>query len=414
MAWMGTSEEKPYRVYRGGRDKGKVPLAGRDRATRRAARRSGGPGPAPGPAKITRKGDRPRRRSRLWFGWTWRRWTLVTILSLVSLFIVWSVAGYLSVESGVNAANKRVPAKVRAALTPDSGSLYDTGTNILLLGTDHATGKGSQGRSVDQHSDSLTLLHTDPGRGRLVYLSIPRDLWVRIPGIGYSKINGAMQSGGPRLAIRTINELLGRKLRVNHVVFVDFNQFVSLIDAIGGITVNVPENILSNKFDCPYSAAKCATWKGWEFHKGPMHMNGHQALIFSRVRENQLDPSYTDFARQHDQQLVEQAALAKLANPSQFFSLPFSGSSLLKPISTDLSTWQLMQLAWVKFRSSTGSDLHCRLGGSAQTVNGQDVIVGDTYGERQVLAAVLGLAAPPKPSGLYGPGCTVGATGKFK
>jgi polyisoprenyl-teichoic acid--peptidoglycan teichoic acid transferase len=406
---MGASEEKPYRVYRGGRDKGKVPLARRDRESRRALR-SGGPVPA----KITRKGDRPRRRSRLWFGWTWRRWTLVTILLLILLFVVWGIAGYLSVESGVSAANKRVPAKVRAALSPDSGSLYNSATNILLIGTDHATGKGSQGRSVDQHSDSLTILHTDPGRGRLVYLSIPRDLWVNVPGHGYNKINAAMQLGRAPLAIRTINKLLGEKLQVNHVVFVDFNQFVSLIDAVGGVTVNVPENILSNKFDCPYSAAKCVTWPGWRFKKGPTHMTGREALIFSRIRENQLDPAWTDFARQHNQQLVEQATLAKLASPSQFFSLPFSGSKLLAPISTDLSTWQLMQLAWVKFRSSTGSDLHCRLGGSAQMVNGQDVIVGNTYGEKQVLAAVLGLAAPPHPSGLFGPGCTVGTRGKFK
>jgi polyisoprenyl-teichoic acid--peptidoglycan teichoic acid transferase len=415
IARMGTPEEKPYRVYRGGRDKGKVPLARRDREARRAYR-SGAPGPAPGPAagKITRKGDRPQRRSRLWFGWTWRRWSLVTILLLILLFAFWGILGYLSVESGVSAANKRVPAKVRAVLAPDAGSLYDSATNILLVGTDHATGKGSQGRSVDQHSDSLTLLHSDPGRGRLVYLSIPRDLWVNVPGIGYSKINAAMQTGGATRAIKTINKLLGNQLRVNHVVFVDFNQFVSLIDAVGGITVDVPENILSNRFDCPYPASKCARWKGWKFHKGPTHMTGHEALIFSRVRENQLDPAYTDFARQHDQQLVEQAALAKLANPSQFFSLPFNGSSLLAPISTDLSTWQLVQLAWVKFRSSTGSDLHCRLGGSAQVVNGQDVIVGDVPAEQQVLAAVLGQNAPPKPSGLYGPGCTVGTTGKFK
>ena|SRR5947209_5139475 len=147
-------------------------------------------------------------------------------------------------------------------------------------------------------------------------------------------------------------------------------------------------------------------------------MTGHQALIFSRIRENLLPGggSFTDFARQHDQQLVEQAALAKLASPSQFFSLPFNGSSLLAPIATDLSTWQLMQLAWVKFRSSTGSDLHCRLGGSAQTLNGQDVIVGDVPAERQVLAAVLGVGAPPPISrnSLYGPGCTVGTSGKFK
>jgi LCP family protein required for cell wall assembly len=405
---MGASEEKPYRVYRGGRDKGKVPLARRDRESRRALRSDG-----PGSGKITRKEDRARR-SRLWLGWTWRRWTLVTVFGLVLLFIVWAVAGYLSVESGVAAANKRVPANVRAALAPDSGSLYDSATNILLIGTDHATGTGEQGRSADEHGDSLTLLHSDPGHGRLAYLSIPRDLYVDIPGFGYSKINAAMQVGGPTRAIETINKLLGKRLRINHVVFVDFNQFVSLIDAVGGITVDVPENIRSNKFDCPYPASKCATWKGWWFPKGPMHMTGHQALIFSRIRENQLDPAWTDFARQHDQQLVEQATLAKLASPSQFFSLPFNGSSLLAPISTDLTTWQLMQLAWVKFRSSTGSDLHCRLGGSAQVVNGQDVIVGDTYAEKQVLGAVLGLSAPPKPQGLYGPGCTVGTTGKFK
>src|SRR5579871_1085023 len=219
---MGASEEKPYRVYRGGRDKGKVPLARRDRDSRRARRSDGPPppsGPGLGPGRITRRGDRPKRRSRLWFGWTWRRWTLVTILLLFLLVVVWGIAGYLSVESGVSAANKRVPPKVRAALTPDSGSLYDTPTNILLVGTDHATGKGAQSRSADQHGDSLTILHTDPGRGRLVYLSIPRDLQTYVPGYGEEKINAAMQLGGPTLAIRTVNRLLGKRLLINHVVF---------------------------------------------------------------------------------------------------------------------------------------------------------------------------------------------------
>jgi LCP family protein required for cell wall assembly len=422
---MGASEEKPYKVYRGGRDKGRVPLARRDREARRA-QRSDGPGAGPGPGsppgkgpskgsgKITRKGDRPRRRSRLWFGWSWRRWTLVTLLSLILLVVVWGILGYLSVESGVSAANKRVPAKVRAALAPDTGSLYDTGTNILLVGTDHATGKGEQSRGVDQHGDSLTLLHTDPGHGRLVYLSIPRDLYVPIPGHGLNKINASMQFGGPTLAIKTINKLLGKRLRVNHVVFVDFNQFEKLIDAVGGITVDVPEEIQSNNFDCPYPASKCATWKGWHFAKGPQHMDGHRALIFSRIRENQLDHAFTDFARQHDQQLVEQATLQKLASPSQFFSLPFSGSSLLAPISTDLSTWQLMQLAWVKFRSSAGSDLHCRLGGYEDPYSPAGDVIRPDERNRQVADAVSGLGAAPKPHGLYGPGCTTGSSGKFK
>src|SRR4029078_6479822 len=100
----------------------------------------------------------------------------------------------------------------------------------------------------------------------------------------------------------------------------DFNQFEKLIDAVGGVTVNVPENILSNRFDCPYGTQhRCALWKGWRFHKGLTHMTGHQALIFSRVRENQLDPSYSDFDRQHNQQLVEKATLCKLSSPARVF-----------------------------------------------------------------------------------------------
>jgi LCP family protein required for cell wall assembly len=399
---MAASGEKPYRVYRGGRTKGRVPLARHEREARRAVRTG-----EPGPGRIVER--RPRRR--LWLGWTWRRWTLVTILLAILFFAVWGVAGYLSVSSGVSDANARLPKNVRPVLTPDSGVLFSNSTTILLLGSDHATGKGSAGRRADQHSDSITLLHTDPGHHRLYYLSIPRDLRVDIPGYGFQKINAAMQFGGVKLAVRTLDVLMGQSLPVNHVVIVDFNQFEKLIDAVGGITVNVPRNILSNRFDCPYSTQqRCLQWDGWRFHKGPTHMNGHQALIFSRVRENRLDPSWTDFDRQHDQQLVQQATLSKLSSPSQFFSLPFNGSSLMKPIATDLSTWELMQLAWVKFRA--GKSIHCRLGGTSQTIGGSDYIVGSAENVR-VIDEVLGQSAPqPPPKGQpYAPGCIVGSGG---
>jgi LCP family protein required for cell wall assembly len=398
---MSASGEKPYRVYRGGRAKGKVPLQRRERDARRAVRSEGGRGSG----KIV---DRSTRRRRLWLGWTWRRWTLVTILGLLVLFVIWGALGYLSVSSGVSDANKRLPKSVRPVLTPDSGLLISSPTTILLLGTDHATGKGSTGRSVDQHSDSITLLRTDPGHHRLYYLSVPRDLQVEVPGHGEQKINAAMQFGGPKLAVQTLDKYLGAKMPVNHVVIVDFNQFEKLIDAVGGITVNVPENILSNRFDCPYpTQARCLKWKGWRFDKGPTHLNGHEALIFSRIRENQLDPSWTDFDRQHNQQLVEQATLSKLSSPSRFFSLPFSGSSLLEPIATDLSTWELMQLAWVKFRS--GTPVHCRLGGTSLTDSLGDVIIPSSA-NIQVLDTVLGHSAPQAPpkGEPYAPGCVVG------
>ena len=382
---MAASEEKPYRVYKGGRQKGKVPLPGRERETRRDERSRGVKHP-------------PRGR------WTWKRRVWVTLLALLVLLIVWSVVGYLNVNGGVSAANKRLPKGTASALKKQNGLIFSSPSNILLLGTDHAE-NGQAGRSSDHHSDSMMLLRTDPSRHRLYYLSIPRDLGVTINGV-YSKINTAMQIGGPKLAIRTVDNLFGSQLQVNHVVIVDFGSFQKLIDAVGGIDINVPENILSNRFDCPYkTSSRCQEWQGWSFHKGVTHMDGHQALIYSRVRENRLNPGDTDFSRAQHQQQVMQATLSKMASVSTFFRLPFSGGSLLDPISTDLSTWDFMQLGWVKFRA--GSTVHCRLGGSA-TGNG---FITSTQENIQVIQEVLGNSAPQPPApgtGLYGPGCVTG------
>jgi LCP family protein required for cell wall assembly len=385
---MAASGEKPYRVYRGGRDKGHVPLDRKLRREKSSRRDGAGPG---------RQQQRRRR-------WGWGRIALVGVLVLVVLLVLWSLAGYLSVRSGVSDANKRLPAGTTSVLAKNNGLILSSPTNILLLGTDHAT-NGQAGRSTDEHSDSMMLLRTDPSRHRLIYLSIPRDLGVTIPGLGYSKINAAMQAGGPKLAIRTVDDLLGSQLQVNHVVVVDFGSFVKLIDAVGGIDVNVPENILSNRFDCPYpTQARCDRWEGWKFHKGMTHMDGHTALIYSRIRENRLNPADSDFSRGQHQQQVMQATLSKLASASTFFRLPFDGSSLMAPLSTDLSTWDLMQLGWVKFRA--GSTIHCRLGGTA---TGNGFITG---GEEniQVIQEVLGNSAPQRPpaGNLFAPGCVVG------
>src|SRR5438105_3594851 len=115
---MPGADEKPYRVYRGGRQKGKVPLAGRDRSERRDDRASG----------VGRRAGRHR---------SWRRRILLTLIGLIVLLLIWIVAGYLSVRSGVADANKRLPAGTTAVLAKQSGLIVSSPTNILLLGTDH-------------------------------------------------------------------------------------------------------------------------------------------------------------------------------------------------------------------------------------------------------------------------------------
>jgi polyisoprenyl-teichoic acid--peptidoglycan teichoic acid transferase len=379
---MAASGEKPYRVYRGGRTRGKVPR----------------PQHQPQPQRDVRR--RPRRER------SWKRIALWTLAGLIVLLIVWTVAGYFSVRSGVSDANarlQRVAPGIGTVLKPTGGLLMNNAANTLLIGTDHSD-NGQPGRSSDQHSDSLMVLHTDPKSHRLVFLSLPRDLRATIPGYGSSKINTAMQLGGPKLAIRTVEDFTG--LPINHVVIVDFGSFVSLIDAVGGIDVNVPENILSNRFDCPYSTAtRCQQWQGWRFHKGMTHMNGHTALIYSRIRENRLNPADSDISRGVRQQQVMQATLSTLASVGTFFRLPFDGGNLMKPLSTDLSTNEFIQLAWIKFRA--GTTLHCRLGGRD---------LGDGYlqpseNNIQVIQELLGNSAPQPPNpadGPFGPGCLSG------
>jgi polyisoprenyl-teichoic acid--peptidoglycan teichoic acid transferase len=387
--------EKPYRVYRGGRTKGRVPLERPQKRERPQTRRDrNGRSPAPPRAR------RPRRR------WSWSRRVGTTLLLLLVLLVSWAIAGFLSFRSSVAKANERLQKSspdVERVLASQDGALISNPTTILLLGRDFAN---NDQRVTLNHSDSIMILRTDPDRHRLAYLSIPRDLRVAIPNHGEQKINAAMQIGGPALVVRTIEALTGNALRVNHVMIVDFGAFKDLIDNIGGIDITVPAPILSNKFDCPYDAAGCARWQGWRFARGRQHMDGRRALIYSRIRENRLDPRDTDISRGGRQQAVLRAALHKLLGFGTFVKLPFNGKSLLTPLTTDLSAWQFAQLGWVLKRAGDANALHCRLGG---TDAGGDIIGSED--NIAVVAEVTGRAQPqpPRPGeGLYAPGCVVG------
>jgi LCP family protein required for cell wall assembly len=385
-------EEKPYRVYRGGRQKGKVPLQTRPaRASARARKEDGSAYSGPGPVKQRRK-------------WSRRRIFAIAVTALLVLIVIWAVAGYLSFRSGVGAANKRVPAGTAEALDHQDSLILSSPTDILLLGTDHANQPGHE----TQHSDSIMLIRTDPSLHRVIYLSIPRDLRVTIPGVGDTKINAAMQSGGPPLAIKTVRSYTG--LHVNHVIIVDFSQFKDVIDALGGITVDVPERIVS-KFDCPLKTnAECDRWRGWRFAKGPQHMSGKRALIYSRVRKNLLNPADTDITRTEHQQDVLRAMLRKMTSFSTLVKLPFIGGKLARPLATDLSAFQFMQIGWIYKR---GHELHCRLGGTPETLpDGESVIVGEGDDKERVILTVLGKTAPlpPRPGEeRYGAGCVTGS-----
>jgi LCP family protein required for cell wall assembly len=206
-----------------------------------------------------------------------------------------------------------------------------------------------------------------------------------------------------------VRDLTG--LPINHVAVVDFSTFPDVIDELGGITINVPKQIVSNRFDCPLkSQAECDRWKGWRFGKGPQTMDGRRALVYARIRENQLDPEESDLTRGGRQQQVVQAVADKMVSFTGFLRLPFVGDDVVRPLATDLTATELLELGWVKFRAADDVTLRCRLGGVATEIEGVFYLVGSEENV-SVVAMVTGEAAPQPPppnQGLFAPGCTVG------
>jgi LCP family protein required for cell wall assembly len=392
-------EEKPYRVYRGGRAKGKVPSA-----TARASRRTGN---GKGERRDNQAGSRtdyrgPGARAGREKNVRWGRRIGLGAVVLLLVVLVWAVASWFAFSSGVSDANKRLTPDARSALVAENGLLLSHPTTVLLLGTDNSQ---IGGRTGDRHSDSILLLRTDPSHHRLYYLSIPRDLTAPIPGYSTQKINAAFQIGGSALAIKTVRQFTGTD--INHIVVVNFADFKDLIDALGGIDVNVPAPIRSNRFDCPYATqAQCSKWQGWRFPKGMQHMSGQRALIYSRIRENMLNPAETDVTRGSRQQIVMDALASKFTSPSTLIGLPFDGGTLAKPLTTDLTAGQLTQLGWVKFRASASSSVHCRLGGDL----GGSGTGSPSEDNPATIAMFLGKSAPQPPTGPFNPGCVTGHT----
>ena len=376
-------EDKPYRVYKGGRATGGVPTL-----TRRP--RPAPPKPAAdGQPSEQYRGPGPVKRRRRWSP---GRIVLVAVILTIVLLIGWTIAGYLAVRSGVQQANDRLGEPAKAQLAPQDGLMISTPSTILVVGSDHSTHPTRRGNRL---ADSIMLIRTDPDHHRLTYLSIPRDLLVDIPGVGHEKVNSALPLGGPSLMIRTIHEAFG--FEVNHIILLDMTSFKDVIDALGGVDVDVRSPAVT-KHDCPYpSAERCRRWTGWRFGRGIQHMDGKRARIYARIRNNDLNPAESDLNRTGRQQQVLQATLGKMVGVGTFARLPFIGDELVSPLATDLTTPQVFQLGWLRFRASKDGTTYCRLG-----------VTGDGDDNAAVLLMFTGRSAIQPPSPTSGAGCLRG------
>ncbi len=215
----------------------------------------------------------------------------------------------------------------------------DNRVNILLMGIDRRPGE-----SFISRTDSIMLMSIDPNTNSASILSIPRDLYVLIPGRGRDRINTAFvygsagnnPVGGAALAMQTVEYNLG--VRVNHYILVDFSAVINGINTLGGIEVNVPFTINDPTYpDMDYG------FDPLFIPAGVQQMDGLTALKYARTRH--VD---NDFGRAQRQQQVMLAARSKaigLGIPSLIARAPTLYQQLENGIRTDLSLDQLIKLA---------------------------------------------------------------------
>lgn len=250
-------------------------------------------------------------------------------------------------ELSLSAGNPNAPSDL-PELTPWDGVGRVT---MLLIGLDYRDWSAGSDYS---RSDTMILLTLDPLTKTAGILSIPRDMWVAIPGFQHGKINTAyylgeaykLPGGGPGLAVKTVEEFLG--VPINYYAQVDFGAFVRFIDELGGVKINVPEKIIVDLLGKGSATKKT-------LQPGVQVLPGEWALAYARNRYT----SGGDFDRATRQQQVILAIRDRILSldmlPTLIQRAPALYNELASGVHTNLSLDQIIKLALLAVDVPDGS-----------------------------------------------------------
>jgi LCP family protein required for cell wall assembly len=336
--------------------------------------------------------ERPWWRTGLkWFGIFVVGWILLSLLAF-------AISAQIQKSKLADGVDKTLHGNPFMLVSPQT---------ILVLGTDVRSGAFAgadeaesqdcidaitSGKGTDRHchgnyrSDTIMLIRA--GRGTFRKLSIPRDTLADIPGIGEEKINAAYSNGGAKLAIRTVEKLLG--LDVDQVAIIDFDGFRQFIDTIGGIDVDLPTKV-------------CSSVSGGAFNlkldEGENHLDGFQAITLARTRENTCGSGQftgTDVERAQFQQLILDGIKGKLTSitslPLNFIKGPLIGWNAPKAMVSSMGFFTMPQMVISAAIGGGGTDV---LKPSSTTAAGNLVISPEEC--ERAAEKLLGEKPPRKP-----------------
>jgi LCP family protein required for cell wall assembly len=332
-----------------------------------------------------------RRRSK----WS-RRLLAFALIAGLLILLLGGLAVHRISDFG-QAISKQAPFSTQTNFMTGNGRI-----NLLVLGY------GGAGHDGAYLTDSIVLISLIPSDHATTVISVPRDLWVQIPPNSgqYAKINAAYQDGlyngyngmpagrdaGGQEAADKVSAVVG--LPITYWLTMDFGGFRSLVDALGGVDINVPVG-----FTARYPANDDPTinpnWKIIHFNAGPQHMDGEQAIEYARARYV-LSPlsQASDFARSVRQQLLITAILSRAKQIDAWPGLLDATTALQNAIYTNLSVTDLAlfgeKLNFAHAAHIGLSDQNVLVG--SQSSDGQDILLpanGDWSSIQQYVASNL-------------------------
>ena len=238
------------------------------------------------------------------------------MLGTIFIFVLAAIAGAFFAQSSLLDRAKTTEQKEELLTAKDKAT-------IMIMGVDE--------RSDDVgRSDTLMVATIDPARKEAALLSIPRDTRVAIPRNGYDKINAAYAYGGEQLTQRTVEDFLG--IRIDHYIIVNIHAFQKIVDAIGGIDINVEKRMY---YEDPWDDDGGLII---DLRPGMQHMDGKTAVTYVRYRDEE-----GDIGRVKRQQKFMRACMDAVTTPAILPRLPGIIASVIDSVKTDLSVRQMLE-----------------------------------------------------------------------
>lgn len=264
-----------------------------------------------------------------------RWWPRLFLISLLLLLLGGGIFGYkiLSASHKISVTERSLLGQIKDLLFKSKDALageHDDRINLLLIAI------GGEGHSGEELADTIMVVSFRPSDKQVALLSVPRDLYVQMPGESYyTKINSVhahgeakKKNGGPPLLQEKVEEITG--LPIHYYGRVDFTAFKHIIDAVGGVDITIANSFVD-------------FWHNISFPAGTEHMNGERALAYVRARYIE-GPEGGDFKRAARQQqilLALQQKVFSVQTALDFSALNAILGSIADNVRTDLELWEM-------------------------------------------------------------------------